>query len=262
MRRFVFLSALFAALGLAHVASAQDFDAAGEEAMLNRINALRVERQLAPLGRSAELDAVARAHTSHMIERGQLAHVTPETGTPEDRVRRAGVPAGVIAENVAFHRDAPQAQAALEGSEAHLANLLNPDVTHVGLGSRSNGRGVYVTQVFAQLAPPAAPQVAAAEPVTPEPTPLSEPELAEPERPAPAFGVIPPFVEQVARGAAETATDVVAPADEPVAQAEEAAEAPADESAPADAASEPTLTPSARDTLRELVGLAQSLLGG
>ena len=57
MRRLVFLSALFAAFGLAHVASAQDFDAAGfdaagEEAMLNRINALRVERQLQPLGRS------------------------------------------------------------------------------------------------------------------------------------------------------------------------------------------------------------------
>lgn len=277
MRRLVFLSALFAAFGLAHVASAQDFDAAGfdaagEEAMLNRINALRVERQLAPLGRSGELDAVARAHTSDMLERGQLAHVSPETGTPEDRVRRAGVEAGVIAENVAFHRDAVQAQAALEASEAHLANLLNPSVTHVGLGSRANGRGVYVTQVFAQLSPPSAPAVASA-PQPPVPDLVEAPVLADPEPPRPAFGIIPPFleqVEQVARGAVEAVTPEGGPQastapSAPVAEAPAAPEAdtaPEAETGTADA-TETTPPPAATQAaLRQLIGLAQSLLGG
>lgn len=280
MRRLVFLSALFAAFGLAHVASAQDFDAAGfdaagEEAMLNRINALRVERQLQPLGRSGELDAVARAHTSDMLERGQLAHVSPETGTPEDRVRRAGVEAGVIAENVAFHRDAVQAQAALEASEAHLANLLNPSVTHVGLGSRANGRGVYVTQVFAQLSPPSAPAVASA-PQPPVPDLVEAPVLADPEPPRPAFGIIPPFVEQVARGAVDTATGAVTPEggpqatpapSAPVAEAPAAPEAvtapEADSATETGDATEATPPPAATQAaLRQLIGLAQSLLGG
>ncbi|GAB5543702.1 MAG: hypothetical protein SangKO_034620 [Sandaracinaceae bacterium] len=275
MRRLVFLSALFAAFGLAHVASAQDFDAAGfdaagEEAMLNRINALRVERQLQPLGRSGELDAVARAHTSDMLERGQLAHVSPETGTPEDRVRRAGVEAGVIAENVAFHRDAVQAQAALEASEAHLANLLNPSVTHVGLGSRANGRGVYVTQVFAQLSPPSAPAVASA-PQPPVPDLVEAPVLADPEPPRPAFGIIPPFVEQVeqveqvARGAVEAVTPEAGPQastapSAPVAEAPEADTAPDTASADATEATPPPAATQA--ALRQLIGLAQSLLGG
>jgi uncharacterized protein YkwD len=39
---------------------------------------------------------------------------------------------------------------ALVASPGHYANLVNPDLTHVGVGIHLQGDGVYVTQVFAR----------------------------------------------------------------------------------------------------------------
>src|SRR5262245_21073536 len=87
------------------IAAAQNFDDDGERAMLDQINALRAEQSLAPLARMPELDAIARAHSAEMARNGALVHVSATTGTPEDRVHNAGIPASTITENVAAHRD-------------------------------------------------------------------------------------------------------------------------------------------------------------
>ncbi len=266
--RFVAFLSITILSSLASVAAAQDFDAEGEAAMLERINALRAEQQLAPLARLPELDAVARAHSSEMASRGELAHVSQRTGTPEDRVRAAGVPASAVAENVAMHRDAAQAQQALLDSPAHRANMLSREATHVGLGVVRTPQGVYATQVFAGVAVPR-PAVAEAAPVAEPPAaaaPAAEPATAAaPAEPAAEadsiFGLIPPFLEQVL-GAAP----IAAPAEAPVAEAPSAPAAPSSGSrAPAaeapTAARPATLPPATAATLRQLVGLAQSLLG-
>ena len=85
---------LFAALLLAPaLASAQDFDPAGTEAMFAQINVRRAENDLAPLSRHEGLDAAARTHCADMATQQQLTHVSESSGTPADRVRGAGVEA-------------------------------------------------------------------------------------------------------------------------------------------------------------------------
>jgi hypothetical protein len=264
---YLFSSVLLGLLSIAPFASAQDFDAAGEQAMLDRINALRAERSLSGLARSAALDGVARGHSMDMASRSQLAHVSPTSGTPEDRVNAAGIEQSAVAENVALHRDSAQAFNALLNSPPHLSNILHPDLTHIGLASLLTSEGVYVTQVFTRMdaEQPEAPVAPAIVPV--EPAPQEELSL---------FQIIPPFVEmlgtlapeQIAPDLAPMAPEALAPmipelAPEAV-EPEEVAPAPQPRrrNARAPRATVESLSPNARATLRELVGLAQSLLGG
>ncbi len=170
---FLAASVLFAS----GVAAAQDFDSAGEQEMLVRINAMRAAQQLAPLERSSALDAAARAHCQDMAAHGALTHVSETSGTPADRVRAAGVTAATVAENVAAHRTALDAQQALVASDAHRANMLNPDMTEVGLAALRTDQGVYVTELFAAVPPPQ-PQVAQAAPA------VTAPAMAAPSTPS------------------------------------------------------------------------------
>lgn len=196
----VLLTSLFAIGLLSPTASAQELDAHGEAQMLERLNAVRGDQGLAPLTRHDSLDAAARAHSFDMAVRGELTHVSEQSGTPADRVRAAGVTAQLVAENVALHRSAPEAHETLVGSEAHLANMMNADITHVGLGAVRTDRGVYVTQVFATLAAPAPaelPPPVLAAPV-PAPAEIEAPSELEREEGAPLLaepGELPPDPE-------------------------------------------------------------------
>ena len=136
-------------------AHAQDRDGGGESAMLARINELRAQAGQAALTRDARLDEAAARHSAEMAARDVLEHVSEGSGTPADRVRAAGLDIQEIAENVAMHTSAAEAQSALEGSDAHLTNMLNPRFTHVGLAAVRDGAGFYVTQVFGRVEPTA-----------------------------------------------------------------------------------------------------------
>jgi hypothetical protein len=153
-------SALFPVLPATGLA--QD-DTAGEDAMLVRLNELRAAQGLGALVREEHLDAAARRHSHDMADHDTLMHVSETTGTPTDRVHAAGVAIDEIAENVAMHHDTAQAEGTLEASAPHLANILNPRFTHVGLASILDGDGTYVTQVFGRIesgAPaPSAPEI-------------------------------------------------------------------------------------------------------
>jgi hypothetical protein len=179
------IAVLLASLALPGIAAAQNFDDAGERQMLARINAMRASQQLAPLTRNDNLDAVARAHSSEMSQTRALSHVSARTGTPADRVRATGLSATTVAENVALHRTADAAHEALIASEAHRSNMLSPDITHVGLAALRSEQGVYVTQVFAALAPTPPPQRAeppareAPAPPPEESFPLPNPSIEE-----------------------------------------------------------------------------------
>lgn len=167
------------------VAAQDAFDAGGESAVLDRVNEVRQQAGAGPLLRDAALDSAARTHSLDMASADQLMHVSPTTGTPIDRVHAVGHSTGEVAENVAMHSGALEAQQALEASDAHLANMLNPRFTHVGIAVARDESGVYVTQVFARIEAPVAP--APSEPAAP-----SEPVVvAPPVAPVEAPGVVP-----------------------------------------------------------------------
>jgi hypothetical protein len=161
-------------------AFAQDRDSGGEQGMLEAINARRAAQGLAPLSREARLDAAAVRHSAEMAEHDVLEHVSEGSGTPADRVQAAGLTIDEIAENVAMHNDTASAQQALEQSEPHLANMLNPRFTHVGLASVRDERGIYITQVYGRVES------------APEAAPAPPPQILAPEsavQPAPAAPV-------------------------------------------------------------------------
>lgn len=176
-----FAVALLAASALlfsatASTALAQD-DTAGEDAMLARINELRAAQGMSPLARDGQLDQAARAHSHDMADHQQLMHVSETSGSPTDRVHAAGLAIDEIAENVAMHSDAAQAEATLEASPPHLANMLNPRFTHVGLAAILHSDGTYVTQVFGRIEGASAPAPTTAAPTAPA---LPPPSVATP----------------------------------------------------------------------------------
>jgi uncharacterized protein YkwD len=132
--------------------------AASERAMFDLINRDRAAAGLPPVAWNEGLARVARAHSDEMAAGGFVAHLSPRTGSAADRVRRAELAPlpTVVSENVGRAYSAGQAQRGFMGSPGHRANVLEPRVTHVGVGASDGApeSGVlprYFTQLFAQL---------------------------------------------------------------------------------------------------------------
>lgn len=120
------------------------------------MNAARHAEGLPGLAWYGAAAAVARDHCRDMLERDQIFHESPRTGSPSDRVHRAGIRAAVIMENVARAPTVPRAHEGLMKSPGHRANILSREATHVGIGIiRDDKAGqLYVTQVFLRLLAP------------------------------------------------------------------------------------------------------------
>jgi uncharacterized protein YkwD len=114
---------------------------AAEDADYAMVNTLRANSGLAQLGRSAELNGKARAQADRMASRGRIYHSSNLA---------AGVSPGwrLIGENVAVAGSIEEAQQALEQSPGHLANMVNPEFTEMGVGVTVSRGRVYVVQVF------------------------------------------------------------------------------------------------------------------
>ncbi len=108
-----------------------------------------------PLARADELDAVGLAHSRDMVDHGFVGHDSPTTGGAPDRVRRAGLDSGLILENIGRGYSAQEIHRGLMSSPAHRANILNPDVTHVGVGvvveEESDRRAFVATELFLRM---------------------------------------------------------------------------------------------------------------
>ncbi len=132
-------------------ASAEDV----ERELLRLANEARAARGLPPLERDPRLDAIARAHSEDMRDHGFVAHTSPTTGSPADRVAHAGLRSGLVLENVGRDYGALAIQRGFEGSPGHRANLVNPDVNAVGIGvvvdERDGRRAFLATEVFLQV---------------------------------------------------------------------------------------------------------------
>jgi uncharacterized protein YkwD len=127
-----------------------------EQQLFELLDGDRRAHGLPVLTRDARLAAVARRYSREMAETGEVAHVSARTGSVIDRVRGAGVapPPTLLAENVGSAASAGDAERAFMGSPGHRDNILNREVTHVGVGvaiGREEGGTVplYFTQIFA-----------------------------------------------------------------------------------------------------------------
>ncbi|MAQ15968.1 MAG: hypothetical protein CMN30_14390 [Sandaracinus sp.] len=130
-------------------------DDAVAASLLDQINDERSRVGVPPLARMAELDAVAHGHSVDMRDNAFVAHASPRTGTAAQRVAAAGVRTGLVLENIGRGYGASEIHRGLMASPGHRANLLNPDITHVGLGVVSEAEGdrraFLATEVFVRM---------------------------------------------------------------------------------------------------------------
>lgn len=125
-----------------------------ESEMLRLVNHDRVKYRLKPLTLDAELSTMARAHSKDMCRGRFFGHVSPNTGSMADRFFKAGIAASRSTENVALNQSVRAAQLSLMHSPGHRKNLLDPKVTHIGIGIfQGPGRQLYFTQNFMQPMP-------------------------------------------------------------------------------------------------------------
>jgi uncharacterized protein YkwD len=127
-------------------------DAAGE--LFRLINRDRQAVGLSPVRADRRLAEIARQHSREMAETGVVAHTSPRTGNAADRVRKTGLRPEIVAENVGRAYNAPQAQRGFMSSPGHRSNVLEPRLTHVGIGvvaGKNEGDAVplFFTQLFA-----------------------------------------------------------------------------------------------------------------
>jgi uncharacterized protein YkwD len=115
--------------------------AQAEQAVWKLLNADRARAGLPSLAWDARLADVARAHSADMHAHNFFGHVSPTTGTAADRVRKAGLDALVIQENVARASTAGEAERGLMNSPGHRANILSREATRVGVGIVANDVG-------------------------------------------------------------------------------------------------------------------------
>jgi len=128
-------------------ASAQTFSD-DEAGVLTRINELRAKYKTKPLTLDAALSQVAVAHANDMTSAKKLAHDVGK-GTPDQRVKRAGISLRVVGENVSYAKGVIAAHEGIERSPSHRANVLRAEFTKVGIGFVREADGmVYLAEVF------------------------------------------------------------------------------------------------------------------
>jgi uncharacterized protein YkwD len=127
-----------------------------ERELLILVNRDRTAAGLEPVERDARLQEVARAYSREMVRTGEVVHVSSKSGAALDRVRAARVSPlpSILAENLGRAFSTREVENAFMGSPGHRANVLNPDVTHVGIGvaagpTEGGSTPLFFTQLFA-----------------------------------------------------------------------------------------------------------------
>lgn len=114
--------------------------------VLQLVNEARGQRGCAPLKSDGRLTNAAQSHSTDMARRGYFSHDTPEGVHFDQRIKAAGY-AQPGAENIAMgQRSAEEVMDAWMHSDGHRRNILNCDLSAIGIGLDTNGW--YWTQDF------------------------------------------------------------------------------------------------------------------
>jgi uncharacterized protein YkwD len=123
-----------------------------ESAIITLTNQERRRAGLPPLQVNSRLMSAARHHAQNMGRFDQISHTLAGADLPDlaSRLKRYGYGSGLAGENIAWNY--PGAEAVVAGwmaSAPHRANLLNRDVTEIGVGIGYNRHGEpYYCQVL------------------------------------------------------------------------------------------------------------------
>ncbi len=121
--------------------------------LVTLLNDARKHMGLRPLRWDRKLARTARAQARAMAAAGMAAHVLPGGRGATERAERAGITSSRFYENVAMASSIEQAHEDLWGSPTHRLALIDPLVTHVGVGVASvdsaGGRLLFIAEHLA-----------------------------------------------------------------------------------------------------------------
>ncbi|KAA0547662.1 hypothetical protein FZW96_10830 [Bacillus sp. BGMRC 2118] len=110
-------------------------------------NRERTNNGLPPIAADTELQKAAQMKSDDMATNNYFSHTSPNYGSPFDMLKSLGIEYKVAAENIAQGQRSPQeVVTAWMNSEGHRKNILNKDITHIGVGHAASGN--YWTQLF------------------------------------------------------------------------------------------------------------------
>ena len=139
------------------VAYPQEDEARVASVVLELLNGARIAAGAPELQGHPDLELLAYQHSREMAASGVVTHYSHRYGvSTATRVNLAFPRVTQFGENVALNRNAETLHAALQGSDGHRENRLDPTFTHVGVGvTRVGDYQAYLTEVFVRVLDPA-----------------------------------------------------------------------------------------------------------
>lgn len=132
-------------------------NSAYEDQVITLINQERAAVGLASLTKNSKLTTAARSHSDYMACSDHFSHTWMDGTKPWDRVTAAGYSWSRVTENIAASTSQSFSPASVVNlwmnSPGHKANILDPNVVHIGVGFRffdNGGYDAYYTAVFAR----------------------------------------------------------------------------------------------------------------
>ena len=154
--RFLFFAKIICAIIFLAVVSANVFPANAQEmsiaerVLFHSANRERSLQNLPALKWDESLAAAARRHAALMAKRNTLAHELPDEEKLALRATHAGAHFCAVAENIAKSANAEDAHASWMISPGHRANILNPQLTAIGVAVVVSGEDVFAVEDFSQ----------------------------------------------------------------------------------------------------------------
>jgi uncharacterized protein YkwD len=121
-----------------------------ERNLFDALNRERTAQGLPPLQWDESLAAAARQHAARMAQQNVLSHQLPGEAPVQDRATRAGARFSLIAENIAVAPNPAIIHSAWMQSPHHRENILDPQLTEVGIAVIKGGDGLFAVQDFSQ----------------------------------------------------------------------------------------------------------------
>ncbi|WP_070120972.1 CAP domain-containing protein [Bacillus marinisedimentorum] len=121
-----------------------------ERQVITLTNQQREQNGLPALQADTQLTDAAEKKSQDMVQNNYFSHTSPTYGSPFQMLDQFGIDYSVAAENIAAGQtSAEEVVNAWMKSEGHRRNILNKDITHIGVGAvQGDSRGYHWTQLF------------------------------------------------------------------------------------------------------------------
>jgi len=124
-----------------------------ERQLFEFVNRERAAQSLSALQWDNALFKAARRHALLMLNLNRLEHQFSSEPSLEDRLSETGARFTAIAENIAIGANPQTIHAGWMDSPGHRKNILNPQLTSVGIAAVRGPGGLYAVQDFSQAIP-------------------------------------------------------------------------------------------------------------